>query len=1122
MNKYIVFFCVLVTMGTSVSGQYRITTIAGNGTQGFSGDGGAAVSAELNQPMGLAIDAAGNLYFSDHGNNCIRKISTTGTISTIAGTPLSAGLGGDGGAANAAQLNAPVYVATDGSGNLFISDLGNDRVRKVNTAGVISTYAGIGDITADYTAFYDVMIYEDINAGGLGSSIYNVGDGGPATAGLIDHPWGLAVDGSGNLIIADLLSERIRKVNTSGIISTIAGTGYGGFTGDGGNATAAEIYYAQNLCMDASGNIYLADNRNHRIRKINTSGIISTIAGNGIQGSTGDGGAALAAELYGPSSIGIDASGNIFLDDNYTVRMINPAGIITTIAGTGTAGFSGDNGPATDAQLNGAGYFVFDGSGNIYMNDIANQRIRKLSSCTPPTLAAITGTGNVCVGIPAPFLDATSGGTWQSSDNTIATVGTTGNVTGVAPGSLTISYSINTGCGATVTSAVTVNPIPDAGTITGATLVAPGSTTPLFDTNPGGTWSSSDNTKATVDGGGLVTGVSAGAVSINYTITDLCGTSGASKSMTVLNDHAPVLVHGNNPNVTICANYGSWSLMNNLQVSDLDAGQTLTWNLNLPPTNGTVNASYVTASTGGVVTPAGLFYQPNAGFTGTDNFSVIVSDGILTTVANITVYVLPVPAIPIVSGPSNVCTGGTINLIGLPAGGTWNHFSANISISSTGTVTGLHQGTTFARYISPANSYGCTSSADFPVTVITPLSTPNSGPTSMCLGGTVLLTNPTAGGTWSTSDPTYATVSSSGLVTGVAYGGCGIIYTIINACGTQTEVTLVTVPTPQHPVAIHGSSSAICPGGVVTLDDATVGGVWSSATPALASVSGGRVVGIAAGNAIISYTLTNSCGDHGAATRTVTVSPLPPASPAVTGPAILCVGTVTTLTGSPAGGTWLRINGDETVYADGSVLPANTGSGTIYYGFHNSCGSSTAVYHFTNGTAPQLDPVTGVATFAAGSTSSYADATAGGTWSSDFPALATISSTGLLTAVNSGTEVIRYSTTNTCGTSAVTKNITITPHTGARGVDSTTTSTQSSWDEIKVYPNPNSGYFTVEVPATTAITTALVLDMTGKQISSKTSSETTIDFNLADLPRGIYIMNIMCGDKTYSKKIEVQ
>jgi sugar lactone lactonase YvrE len=347
------FFVVVLgcTKTNNISG--TISTVAGSGTPGFSGDGGPVGSAEINSPQGIAIDELGNIYFTDVGNFRIRKISSSGIITTIAGNGTS-GFSGDGGPAIEAELGWPSEIALDKAGNIYFTDYNNNRIRKISSEGIISTIAGSG--------------------------IANVsGDGGPAiNAGLLG-PQGITLDASGNIYFTNG-GPSIRKISTSGIITTIAGTGEFGFSGDGGQAIAAQLTGPLALIFDNSGNLYFTDEE--RIRKISSSGIITTIAGIGSVGFSGDGGTATLAQLYNPNGIVLDRSGNIYITDlgNNRIRKISSAGIITTFAGNGYGGFMGDGGPAISAELYGPGGITMDLSGNIYFTDFNNNRIRKISN----------------------------------------------------------------------------------------------------------------------------------------------------------------------------------------------------------------------------------------------------------------------------------------------------------------------------------------------------------------------------------------------------------------------------------------------------------------------------------------------------------------------------------------------------------------------------------------------------------------------------------------------------------------------------------------------------------------------------------------------------------------------
>src|ERR1035437_6563051 len=329
-----------------------ITTVAGNGTQGFSGDNGPATSAQLGFPEGLAVDSAGSLYIADQENNRIRKVSN-GVITTVAGGGTS-GLG-DNGPATSAQLT-PSGVAADSAGNLYIADTGNIRIRKVSN-GVITTVAGGGSF---------------------------LGDNGPATSAQLVNPLGVAVDSAGNLYIPDAGNNRIRKVS-GGVITTVAGGGSAGL-GDNGPATSAELDGPVGVAVDSAGNLYIADQGNNRVRKV-SNGLITTVAGGGTSG-LGDNGPATSAQLNGPTGVAVDSAGDLYIADFYDNRIRKVSNlVITTVAGNGTRGFSGDNGAATSAELAGAEGLAVDSAGKLYIGETSNSRIRKVSNGVITTVA---------------------------------------------------------------------------------------------------------------------------------------------------------------------------------------------------------------------------------------------------------------------------------------------------------------------------------------------------------------------------------------------------------------------------------------------------------------------------------------------------------------------------------------------------------------------------------------------------------------------------------------------------------------------------------------------------------------------------------------------------------------
>ena len=534
MKKNLFFiFCAFCLFTNTVKAQI-ITTIAGSDTASALGDGGLAIHAFIQAPFAVAMDAVGNIYIADQYNSRVRKVTTTGVISTIAGNG-GAGFFGDGGHATAAELNWPSGVAVDAAGNVYISDMNNDCIRKVNTAGMISTYAGVG-----------------LNPG------YN-GDGGlaVATSARLHTPMGISVDAAGNLYIAEYDNSVIRKVATTGILSTVCGIGAGGFSGDGGAATNALLNQPSDVKIDAAGNLFIADMYNNRIRKVNTLGVISTIAGKDTAGYSGDGGLATNAKLNKPTGVAVNANGVLYITDcfNNRIRNVYPTGVIYTLAGNGTAGYSGDGGLAHYAKmynprggvLNTAGYYLFaDFDNNVvrktasfvnHLPTFIGGNIQSINVCTDSTANPI----NTIMAIAE--LDTTQTENWTivhspthgtiTASYTAVSTGSNITPTGLAytpttgyVGMDTFKICVSDGIGFdTTTVYVTVQlPLTTAGAISGADSVCQADTIILTPSIAGGMWSSSNTSITTITPTtGIVTGVAAsGTDTIIYNLSNAC------------------------------------------------------------------------------------------------------------------------------------------------------------------------------------------------------------------------------------------------------------------------------------------------------------------------------------------------------------------------------------------------------------------------------------------------------------------------------------------------------------------------------------------------------------------------------------------------------------------------
>ena len=407
-----------------------ISTIAGTGTAGYSGDGGPAASAEFSSPYGFAIAPNGDLYIADTQNHRIRKIDSTGTVTTVIGTG-TAGFSGDGGPATSAAIRAPIAMVWDSTGNFYFTDTGNHRIRKVDTSGNISTVAG---------------------------GVFTVANGVPATSSFINTPQGVTVDKAGNLYIGEYMGNRIRKVDaTTGIITTIAGDGTGGFTGDGGPATSAQVFGPYGLTVDGAGNLFFSDALNRRVRRIDAvTGIITTIVGDGVQASTGDGGPSTSARINYPTGLTFDAAGDLYIAEmtGGRVRKIDTSGNISTVAGKGGCLTSGDGGPATAACTPSVIGVGLDATGNLYLLQGPGHIVRKVeqlvvatttttSTTTTTTIAPATTTTVAAPTTTAPRVTTTTaagsnGNDSGTNDGDVATTGGSLPRTGTDPASLLV------------------------------------------------------------------------------------------------------------------------------------------------------------------------------------------------------------------------------------------------------------------------------------------------------------------------------------------------------------------------------------------------------------------------------------------------------------------------------------------------------------------------------------------------------------------------------------------------------------------------------------------------------------------------------------------------------------
>ncbi len=722
---------------------------------------------------------------------------------------------------------------------------------------------------------------------------------------------------------------------------------------------------------------------------------------------------------------------------------INPlpaaiTGVASVCAGTGTS--------LTDATPGGAwsssnvSVASVDGSGNV-TSGVAGMAAISYSNPTGCGVtrivtinglpATVSGTTHLCIGATTTLSD-TPGGTWTSSDITIATVTPAGVVSGIGAGTATVTYSLGTGCASM--AIITVNPLPSS--VSGAASVCIGLSTALTDAG-GGSWSSSNTGVATVDGSGNVTGVVAGTVTITYVLPTGCKTT---VPFTV-NGLPPAisgtmaLCLGTSATLSDAAAGGTWS-SGNLAVANITGAGTL-----ITVASGSATITY-TSATGCVRTTTIVVNAAPAAITGyssvcvgsVDQFSDItaggtwtsssapyasigsssgLTTGLATGIVTITyklgtgcmaTTVLSVTPSPDgIGGAGGLCAGSSITLFDATAGGAW--ISANPAIATigagTGTVTGISTGTAIITYELTGSCYK--------TTTMTINAAPSviSGASVLCSGLTLALSDAVSGGTWSSSTPSIAVVGSgSGLVTGGSAGTAKITYTLGGLCRTVTNITVN--PLPGYTIG----TLQVCAGAITSVSDATTGGVWSAGAPGNATIDGaGYITGISAGTNLISYVLGTGC----LRTAVVTVNPLPPA---ITGPGAVCVGSTAILTDAISGGTWL--SGDvskATLGVTGVVTGVSAGTDTISYKISTGCITTTIVT-----VEPLPSPISGLASVCMGATTTLTEA-AGGSWSSSNAAVAAIDAGGTVTGISAGTATITY----TLGTGCI-KTILFTVH----------------------------------------------------------------------------------------------
>lgn len=783
---------------------------------------------------------------------------------------------------------------------------------------------------------------------------------GPTTVALAD------VDGDGKpeLISVDLSSNQVsifRNTSTSGIINSATFASSIAFaTGAGTNPRGLCI---GDLNSDNKPDIVVTNSQTNTFsvfRNTSTTGAISAGSlGTRVDYTTGTGPvSAMLGDING------DGKPDVVVANNTTSTVSVFRNTATTGAFT-AASFAAPVNMATGTNPMDVTVADMDNDG---LPDIEAANFSgSLSVLRNNPIAQITGTTTVCVAATTTLNNTTTGGTWESDNTSVATVGTSsGIVTGVAAGTATISYNV---AGVHTTAIVTVNALPDAGAITGTATVCVGAVTTLTNAATGGVWSSVNTAAGTVDASGNVTGIGAGTTTISYLVATGCGTVVATKDVTV--NALPVagtvsgavnVCSGGSVTLTPTQTGGTWSTTFALEAS--------------------VDAT-------GVVT---------GGDPGTATITYTITNGCGTATATHTLTVNPLP--DAITGSLNVCEAATTTLASTTLSGVWS--SGNTSIATVGTSTGIVSGIAAGVVVISYTQAGCSATAVVTVDQV-PFTGSLSGAAVFCAGSTITISALASGGAWTSSDASVATVGTSGIVTGVGAGTAGITYTISNGCGIASANTVVTVEVTADAGSISGPVNVCASGSTIALTNTVTTGTWSSSNLLAATINAsGIVTGVDPGTTTISYTVSNTCGIN-AATVNVTVNTLPDA---ISGPTAICKNATATLASTTSGGSWSSSAPSIiSVDASGVITGVAEGSATISYTLVIGCRRTKTIT-----VNPLPANITGTRTVCVGATTTLTNVNFGGTWVSDNPSMATIgSSSGIVTGIMPGTVIVTYS-----------------------------------------------------------------------------------------------------------------
>ncbi len=735
--------------------------------------------------------------------------------------------------------------------------------------------------------------------------------------------------------------------------------------------------------------------------------------------------------------------------------------------------------PASAATIDASGLFHAISQWPVWVTYTVAGGLHCTTEVDVISLPTISGPSSVCVGdtiyisgaVSTWWSDVVLGGIYSNSDTSIAKFiwasNFDGRLKGMSPGVDTITYTDVEGPRCSISKIITVAAAPSVGPITGASVVCVGTPAILTDTTLGGVWSSSNVAIATVGSTGVTTGAGTGTASISYSVTYTCGVALATTTVTV---NALPVVDGISGGLTICA-------LSSISLSDLTGGGT--WSV--------TDAGIATIDGGGTVTGASSGVD-------TVKYSVTNSCGVADALAVVTVN--PLPDAGSIAGVETVCALSTTTLTDIAAGGTWSISTGIASVGTSGTVTGISEGTAVVSY-SVTNICGVAAATATVTVNPLPVVSSISGPSVVCALASMTLSDSVAGGAWSSSDMTIATAGSTGVITGLAPGVDTIRYTVTNVCGVAVSAATVTVNPVPDAGAIIGAME-VCVLSTALLSDIAAGGTWSISTGIASIGTSGDVTGITAGTGEVSYSVTNVCGTA-VATAMVTVDPLPDAG-VITGAGEVCATAAIVLSDVATGGEWISsATGIAIVATSGVVTGVSSGAAEISYSVTNSCGTVAAVITMTVDPLPDAGVVSGADSLCISDTLSLAETVSGGVWSAS-NASAFVSGGGIVLGYTPGADTIIYSVTNSCGTGSAAKVIHI--------FDCTTTGLNNVpvlANEINIYPNPAGTFITIT--SSSDLGRMLITDLLGQIVLRLQTNERSLQVDVTVLAPGIYFVH---------------